>query len=134
MGEVEIRRKAYHELLRVDVPYVPGGQRYFVTHDEAASILNGFFGLDGVFREGCEVIDTVPMLFMRYGDIYTASHIVSVVREEIMDAAASVALSDLEHMKAFIDYVWFTIGSPPSYWAYDDVYRRCIITLYETKN
>lgn len=124
------RFKGFNDLKTVQIPYVPGGYRYRVSENEAYCILDGYLGYDGVYKEGCHVIDTVPIMYSRGGTLYTAPHIVSLVRDEIMHCAAHVALQSTDCMKAFVDYVWYTVGSPPAGWGYYALYEQCIQKMH----
>lgn len=124
-----LRLKAFHDLRSVELPYFPGGLRYRVSENEALCILDGYFGFDGSAKKGCHVIDTVPIMYLRGGELYTAPHIASVMRDEIMHSAARVALNSSKCMKLFIDYVWHTVGIPPKFWTYIALYEHCVLNM-----
>ena len=129
-----VRCKAVRDLQTVELPYAPGGMRYRVSKNEALCILDGFTGFDGIQYEGCHVIDTAPMMYLRNEQLYTAPHIASIVRNEIMYSAAHVALQSLENMTMFLDYVWCTIGHPPRIWIHRAIYEECIRHVHTTNN
>jgi hypothetical protein len=126
MEEEIVRRKAFDDLRSVELPYNPGGCKCRVSDYEALYILDGYIGFDGVTREGCHPVDTVPMVYLRDGQIYTAPHIASIMRAEFMHSAARVALNSRKCMKTFIDYVWHTVGIPPKLWTYIGLYEHCL--------
>jgi len=73
-------------------------------------------------------------VYLRNGHLYTAPHIASIIRNEIMYSAVHVALQSLEKMTTFLDYVWYTIGHPPEVWTYRAIYEECVRHVYITNN
>lgn len=134
MEKKRLRCKALYDLQSVELPYAPGETRYRISTNEALCILDGFTGFDGSMYEGCHILDTVPMMYMRNGHMYTAPHIASIIRNEIMYSAAHVALQSTEKMMTFLDYVWCTVGYPPEIWTYRVIYEECIRRVYITNN
>ena len=68
-------------------------------------------------------------MYSRDGVLYTAPHIASMTRDEIMHSAARVALKSTKYMREFVEYVWHTVGIPPQFWTYIALYEHCILNM-----